>query len=75
MHHTSQLFATNPYSVTMLPVYKQSRLVAGRNRGEKWRVCLCDNRSVTVPMSLQTMNPLHRTFKYLYTSRALCASA
>lgn len=78
MHHTSQLFATNPYSVTMLPVYTRSHLV---DRGlcpspeGVWRARLRHRRSVTVPMRLHTMNPLYRTFKYLYTSRALCASA
>lgn len=80
MHHTSQLFSTNPYSVTMLPVYTRSHLVARnqnemfRAQNEVWRVCLRHHRSVTA-LRIHAMNPLRQTFKYLYTSRALCASA
>ena len=64
MHHTSQLFATNPYSVTMLPVYTRSHLL-DRDLDEKWRTSLRHNRSVTV-LRLHAMNSV-----YLYTSRAL----
>lgn len=74
MHHTSQLFATNPYSVTMLPVYTRSHLL-DRDLDETWRTGLRHNRSVTIPIRLHAMNPLRRTFNHLYTSRALCASA
>ncbi len=73
MHHTSQLFATNPYSVTMMPVYTRSHLL-DRDLDETWRTGLRHNRSVTA-LRLHSMNPLRQTFKYLYTSRALCASA
>ena len=73
MHHTSQLFATNPYSVTMLPVYTRSHLL-DRDLDETWRTGLRHNRSVTA-LRLHAMNPLRQTFNHLYTSRALCASA
>ena len=73
MHHTSQLFATNPYSVTMLPVYTQSHLL-DRDLDETWRTSLRHYRSVTA-LRLRAMNPLRQTFNHIYTSRALCASA